>query len=207
SSIAADQQRTTERPPTPPPGCAPTSTRCWQIARRTPPRRPRWGARSSGGSSGRPCVGRRWRAPRARHPASRTPPPPAPSPTLPALSLAVARAHGTQIAARRAVGAEQRSLDLAQTIHVAAYARGGVAEDEGLGQTHDRVAERRRVHRRLVGAGAHLLSDESRDHGDDPRLHAPAGGGDHAQRRVALALDEPPQRGARRDAAVEPVEG
>src|SRR5438477_401728 len=102
--------------------------------------------------------------------------------------------------------AEHSGLDLAQASDVAANADGGVVVQECLRESHDRVGERCRLQRRLVRAGTHLCGDERRDHGHDSRLHLSARRGDHPQRGLALALDEPPQRRARGDAAVEAVE-
>ena len=78
--------------------------------------------------------------------------------------LALGRAFGrADRPASRQPDPEQRGLDLAQAIDVAAHARARVVVDERLGEAHDRVRERRRVDGRLVGAARDLLLDPRPD--------------------------------------------
>ena len=101
--------------------------------------------------------------------------------------------------------AEQRGLDVPQPVDVAAHPGGGVVEQERLGELHDRVGERRRLDRRLVGSVAHLVLDQARDVAD----HAALGDAVHrqdAERRIALLLDEAEQRRSLDELPVEAVE-
>src|SRR6187455_882108 len=102
--------------------------------------------------------------------------------------------------------AEQRRLDLAEAVHVAANAGDGVVEEERLGELDDRVAENRRLDRWLVGAGLRLLDAHLRDQLHDPWLDGPGSRGDQAQRGVALLVDERAPRWGIREGAVEAVE-
>src|SRR5256885_10493994 len=105
-----------------------------------------------------------------------------------------------------AADAEERRLDIAQPVDVAADPRGDVAEEEGLGEAHDRVGEGLRFHRRLVRPPAHLLPDQLRDAADEVGLDHPGARADDPQGRLALLLDVRAHRGGSDDAAVEPVE-
>src|SRR2546423_12141867 len=105
-----------------------------------------------------------------------------------------------------AADAEERRLDIAQPVDVAADPGGDVAEEKGLGEAHDRVGERLRLDRRLVRPPAHLLLDQLRDAADEVGLDPPGARGDDPQGRLALLLDVLAQRGGSDDAAVEPVE-
>jgi hypothetical protein len=81
-----------------------------------------------------------------------------------------------------------------------------IVVQEGLGETNDRVGERARIGRWVVGPGRYLGFDQLPDASDRSRLNRPAARGQEAQRAVALALDQRPQRLRPRQAAVYPVE-
>src|SRR4051794_33559435 len=102
---------------------------------------------------------------------------------------------------------EERRLDLAQPIEVAARPERRVVEQKRLREPDDRVPEHRRLDRRLVCPGANLLVDELADHGHHPRLNDAVARSDDPKGGLALGLDELAQRGRLGEAAVESVEG
>ena len=59
--------------------------------------------------------------------------------------------NGDNVRGNYELNAEDRRFHFAQAVDVAAHARGGVVEQEGLGQAHDRVGERGGLDGRLVG--------------------------------------------------------
>ena len=101
---------------------------------------------------------------------------------------------------------EQRGLHQAKALVVAANPDRGVVVEERVAQANERVGERRRVDRRLVAPGGHLLLDQRLHARHRARLDHAGARGQHPHRAVALLLEQPPHRPRARERAVDAVE-
>ena len=109
-------------------------------------------------------------------------------------------------APRRGRNPEQRRLDLAQPLVIAADPDRGVVVEERIGETHDRVRERRRIDARLVATGGDLGLDQRLHARHRPRLDDAGARGQHPHRAVPLLLEQPAHRPRARQRAVDVVE-
>src|ERR1700684_2458585 len=84
------------------------------------------------------------------------------------------------------VDAEQRGLDLAQALGIAADSGECVVVEKRLAEPYERVREHIRRNRRDEVPLAHLGFDDARDARDRARLHEPGARGEDPQRALLL---------------------